>query len=114
MLRLWWQVKPKEVSSSAFSNALISIPAVVISRDTEDHTHAGPNLDGRRMAVLPGDQSVGYFREYYRGAELVQVRAPAQALHDVSLGLVDAYALNLSTASYLIDQLKITNIHLDM
>ncbi|MCL6270181.1 ATP-binding protein [Sansalvadorimonas sp. 2012CJ34-2] len=96
-----------------FSNVLISIPSVVVTRDVEEQARSIPKLQGRRIAVLPGDQSIGYFREQYPGIELVQAKTAAQALHDVSYGLVDAYILNLSSASYLIDQLSYSNLHMD-
>ncbi len=93
-----------------YTDSLISIPAVIISRNSDKSIHSGLNLEQRRLATSPDVDQAEYFRNYYSGADIVRVQSPTEALQDVSLGLVDAYALNLSTASYLIDKLKITNL----
>ncbi len=93
-----------------FSKSYLEIPSVIITRDA-DHSIQGVNdLHGKTVAFIPGTGVRSYLRNHQVKMRLVEVPSVSAAFKMVSLGHIDAFIVNLATASYMIDRLKITNL----
>ncbi len=93
-----------------YSESVQNVPTVIIVRHSDSSINGEQDLNGRRVSILADFNFREYLRSHFRGLKLIEVESAAEGLQQVSLGVSDAYVVNLATASYLIDRLKITNL----
>ncbi len=88
----------------AFTSAYVSSPAVVLRRRGDHRPGDLARMVGERVAVDRSSAAESFMRESFPQVTLVEVDVPAQGLRDLVFGDVDACAVNLATASYLIER----------
>jgi diguanylate cyclase (GGDEF)-like protein len=88
----------------AFTSAYVSSPVVVLRRRGDHRPGDLAKMVGERVAVDRSSAAESFVRESFPEVTLVQVDVPAQGLRDLVFGDVDACAVNLATASYLIER----------
>ncbi len=88
----------------AFTSAYVSSPAVVLRRRGDRRPGDLAAMGGERVAVDRGSAAASFLRESFPDVTLVPVDVAAQGLRDLVFGDVDACAVNLATASYLIER----------
>jgi diguanylate cyclase (GGDEF)-like protein len=88
----------------AFTSAYVSSPAVVLRRHGDHRTGELARMAGERVAVDRGSAAETFLHDTYPDVTLVQVDVAAQGLRDLVFGEVDACAVNLATASYVIER----------
>ncbi|MBC7664549.1 MAG: diguanylate cyclase [Caulobacter sp.] len=90
--------------SISFTSAYVSSPAVVLRRRGDHRTGDLAKMQGERLAVDRSSAAETFVRDTYPDVTLVQVDEAAQGLRDLVFGDVDACAVNLATASYVIER----------
>lgn len=90
--------------SISFTSAYVSSPAVVLRRRGDHRTGDLAKMQGERLAVDRSSAAETFVRDTYPDVTLVQVDVAAQGLRDLVFGDVDACAVNLATASYVIER----------
>ena len=90
--------------SISFTSAYVSSPAVVLRRRSDHRTGDLAKMQGERLAVDRSSAAETFVRDTYPDVTLVQVDVAAQGLRDLVFGDVDACAVNLATASYVIER----------
>ncbi len=93
-----------------FTKPYMEFPDVLIGRNGGPELSSLEDLQGRSLAILPGFAVNAYLRENYPEIRLVEKADTLSLLRSVSLGEVDAGALNFSTTSYRIEQAQISNL----
>ena len=88
----------------SFTSAYVSSPAVVLRRRADLRTGDLSRMGGQRVAVDRNSAAEDFVRRTYPDVVLVEVDIAAQGLRDVVTGAVDACAVNLATASYVIER----------
>jgi len=88
----------------AFTSAYVSSPAVVLRRHGDHRTGDLAKMTGERVAVDRSSAAETFLHDTYPGVSLVEVDVAAQGLRDLVFGEVDACAVNLATASYVIER----------
>ena len=68
------------------------------------------NLRGKNVGFVPGYATYDFFRKRYQGIRFMGVKTISQGLKEVTSGSLDAMIINLASASYEIERLKITNL----
>lgn len=92
------------------SKPYLEIPSVIITRNADARIHGINDLNGKTVAFISGVGMMSYLRNYQLGMQLVAVPSVSAAFKMVSLGYIDAFIVNLATASYMIERLKIANL----
>jgi diguanylate cyclase (GGDEF)-like protein len=87
-----------------FTSAYVSSPVVVLRRRGDRRPGDLGEMGGERLAVDRGSATEFFVRETWPEVVLVDVDAAAQGLRDLVFGEVDACAVNLATASYIIER----------
>ena len=90
--------------SIAFTSAYVSSPAVVLRRRGDHRAGDLAAMKGERVAVDRSSATETFVHDTYPDVTLVEVDVAAQGLRDLVFGDVDACAVNLATASYLIER----------
>jgi ABC-type amino acid transport substrate-binding protein len=88
----------------AFTSAYVSSPAVVLRRRGDHRPGDLTKMAGERVAVDRNSAAEDFVRSTYPDVVPVQVDIAAQGLRDLVTGDVDACAVNLATASFLIER----------
>ncbi len=88
----------------SFTSAYVSSPAVVLRRHGDHRSGDLAKMGGERMAVDRGSATETFVHDTYPDIALVEVDVAAQGLRDLVFGEVDACAVNLATASYVIER----------
>jgi len=88
----------------AFTSAYVSSPAVVLRRRGDHRPGDLGKMTGERVAVDRGSAAETFLRDTFPGVAMVEVDVAAQGLRDLVFGDVDACAVNLATASYVIER----------
>ncbi len=88
----------------AFTSAYVSSPAVVLRRRADHRAGDLSRMGGQRVAVDRNSAAEDFVRRTYPDVVLVEVDFAAQGLRDLVTGDVDACAVNLATASYVIER----------
>ncbi len=91
----------------AFTGAYVSSPAVVLRRRGDHRPGDLAKMQGQRVAVNRGSATETWLRDTWPDVTVVEVDAAAQGLRDLAFGDVDACAVNLATASYVIERDRI-------
>src|SRR5471030_804710 len=88
----------------AFTSAYVSSPAVVLRRRGDHRPGDLAKMAGERVAVDRSSAAETFVHDTWPDVTLVQVDVAAQGLRDLVFGDVDACAVNLATASYVIER----------
>lgn len=94
----------------SFTHPIVRVPSVILVRNSDKSIRSISNLRGRRVGFIPGYASYEFFRKKYPGIRFVNVETISEGLKQVSSGTLDAMILNLASASYEIERMKITNL----
>jgi len=95
---------PEREQFIAFTSAYVSSPAVVLRRRGDRRAGDLAKMAGQRVAVDRNSAAEAFVRQTYPDVVPVEVDIAAQGLRDLVTGDVDACAVNLATASYLIER----------
>ena len=93
-----------------FTKPLVSVPAVILARDSDKSIRSPGHLNGKRVGFTPGYVTYEIFRKNYPGINFVSMPDIATGLNQVASGVLDAMVVNLASASYEIERMKITNL----
>ena len=88
----------------AFTSAYVSSPAVLLRRRKDHRTGDLSQMGGQRVAVDRNSAVEDFIRSTYPDVVTSEVDVAAQGLRDVVTGDVDACAVNLATASFVIER----------
>ena len=91
---------------------IFTVPTVVLARSSDTSIRTVSDLEGKSVGYIPGHASYDYFRERMPDSDFQPVPTGASGLNRISTGALDAIILNLATASYQMERLKLTNIHI--
>ena len=93
-----------------FTKPLIKVPSVILARSSDKSVRSVSNLRGKNVGFVPGYTTYDFFRKRYQGIRFVGVESISRGLKEVASGSLDAMIINLASASYEIERLKITNL----
>jgi len=88
----------------AFTSAYVSSPAVVLRRRGDHRPGDLASMGGERVTVDRSSAIESFVHESFPQVTLVPVDVAAQGLRDLVFGDVDACAINLATASFVIER----------
>ena len=88
----------------AFTSAYVSSPAVVLRRRGDHRPGDLASMGGERVTVDRSSAIESFLHESFPQVTLVPVDVAAQGLRDLVFGDVDACAINLATASFVIER----------
>lgn len=95
-----------------FSQSVFNVPTVILARSSDTSITSLADLKGKRVGYILGYASYDYFRERLPGVDFKPVPSAISGLNRISTGSLDAIILNLATASYQLERLKLTNIYI--
>jgi diguanylate cyclase (GGDEF)-like protein len=95
---------PEREKSIAFTSAYVSSPTVILRRHGDRRSGDLAKMGGERLAVDRSSAVETFVHDKYPDVGLVEVDIAAQGLRDLVTGEVDASAVNLATASYVIER----------
>ncbi|MFL6698263.1 MAG: diguanylate cyclase domain-containing protein [Vitreoscilla sp.] len=95
---------PERERFIGFTSAYVSSPAVVLRRRGDHRSGDLAKMGGQRVAVDRNSAVEDFVHTTYPDIVTSEVDAAAQGLRDVVTGDVDACAVNLATASYVIER----------
>lgn len=93
-----------------FTKSMLSVPAVVLVRVSDKSIRSPAHLKGKKVGFTPGYVTYEIFRKKYPGIHFVNIPDIASGLNQVASGVLDAMIVNLASASYEIERMKITNL----
>ncbi|MCP1462280.1 transporter substrate-binding domain-containing protein [Pseudomonas sp. S3E17] len=85
-----------------FTRPYLSSPYVLVVRTDDEHLVTLEDMTGKRLAVLRGNSLAAQISRDYPGIGFVEVENPEQAMELVVNGSVDATAVSLMSARYMI------------
>jgi diguanylate cyclase (GGDEF)-like protein len=94
----------------SFTSAYVSSPAVILRRRGDHRPGELPKMAGERVAVDRNSAAEAFLRESSPDVHIVEVDAAAQGLRDLVFGEVDACAINLATASFIIERDRLSGL----
>jgi len=94
-----------------FTTPYITVPVVIIVRREFKGGSTLDSMGSLKIAVGKGYAVESFLQEKHSGLSLVPVEDDMACLTKVSFGDIDAAVVDLASASYIIDRLKITNLH---
>ena len=95
-----------------FTRPLMKVPTVLITQSSDKSIRSLRNLRGKTVGYMPGYVLHDYFRKKYPSVRFKPVTSIASALNRVASGNLDAFIVNLASASYEVTRLKITNLQI--
>ncbi|MBW8777928.1 MAG: transporter substrate-binding domain-containing protein, partial [Burkholderiales bacterium] len=95
---------PEREKYIAFTSAYVSSPAVILRRRGDHRSGDLAKMGGQRVAADRNSATEDFVRTTYPDVVISEVDVAAQGLRDVVTGDVDACAVNLATASYVIER----------
>lgn len=93
-----------------FSDPYLSFPLVIISRLDAPFIDNIENLQGQRVACIPGNISCEWLDQRDLDYDAVVTKTPLDSLKKLSSGLADYYVGNLAASSFLIRKHGLTNL----
>jgi len=103
---------PSRSAYLLFTRPLVEIPYVAIVRDGGPAELSLDKMGGMKVAITIGYSLQEAIAKNNPEVQIVGVKDPLQALHEVSFGHVDATIENLAVATWLIQRYGITNLHM--
>lgn len=109
---MWAAASPtaSRLKYMSFTQPMIEVPAVIITRHEEKRLLRMQDLIGKRVTVISGYAAHDFLESNYPGITLdiaVDIRS---ALRKVSFGEVDAMVGNMATSTYYMEQEGISNL----
>lgn len=92
--------------------SVFTVPTVILARSSDTSINSLSDLKGKSVGYIPGFAVHEYYRERMPEIDFKPVPSAASGLNRISTGSLDAIIINLATASYQLDRLKLTNIHI--
>ncbi|WP_281646019.1 transporter substrate-binding domain-containing protein [Parendozoicomonas sp. Alg238-R29] len=106
-------LRMEAVSTNAdieYSMSIMDVASVAIARNSFPTITPDTDLQGINLGFVKDFETKRYLSEIYPGVVLKEVKSVADGLTKLSVGSIDVFVTNLSSASYLIDRMKITNL----
>jgi diguanylate cyclase (GGDEF)-like protein len=94
----------------SFTSAYVSSPAVILRRRGDRRPGDLARMAGERIAVDRNSATAAFVREAAPGVQLVEVDVAAEGLRALVFGEVDATAVNLATASFIIERDRLSGL----
>ncbi len=101
---------PEREKFIAFTSAYVSSPAVVLRRRGDHRSGDLARMGGERVAVDRNSAAENFLRTSFPDVVPVEADFAAQGLRDLVTGEVDACAINLATASFLIERDRLAGL----
>lgn len=102
---------PARATYLDFTPPYIKVPAIIIARQGSVPATRVEELTGLRVAVGDGYGVHEYLETNFPDIDLQPVRDDMVGLQEVTFGAVDAVVMDLASASHIIAQQGITNLH---
>lgn len=90
---------------------IVKVPYAIITRKTS-HATGIPEFAGKTLCAVAHDTVHTTLARHYPHIAITGVKSSIQGLHAVSSGTCDAMVANSMEASYLIEALGLTNVHI--
>jgi len=103
---------PERTGYLNFTKPYVKISTVIITRDTNRKELTLDKLDGLKIGVTEEFQIIDYLKENYPSLKPVLCKNTPEALNLLSRGDLDVIISELPTASYIIENNKITNLRI--
>lgn len=94
----------------SFSQPYISFPVVILTRNDINKELTLDDLYGQTLLTVKGFGVNEYLTQFKDKIHIINANSIAEGLQRVSFGSADAMVLNLATASYQIQKMKLTNL----
>ncbi|MES9877999.1 MAG: ABC transporter substrate binding protein [Candidatus Sedimenticola sp. 1PA] len=109
---MWAAASPTEqrLEYMAFTQPMIEVPAVIMTRRDEQGLLGMQDLAGKRVTVVSGYAAHDYILNSYPDIQLEVAPDIRSALRKVSFGEVDAMVGNLATSTHYMEQEGISNL----
>ena len=109
---MWAAASPTEqrLAYMAFTQPMIDVPAVIMTRREETGVQGMPDLIGKRVTVVSGYAAHDFLLENYPEIQLDVAPDIRSALRKVSFGEVDAMIGNMATSTYFMEREGISNL----
>ena len=91
---------------------IFTVPTVILARSSDTSIRSLSDLKGKNVGYIPGYATYEHFRDRLPEIDFKPVPTAASGLNRISTGSLDAIILDLATASYQLERLKLTNIHI--
>ncbi|MGI9277362.1 MAG: transporter substrate-binding domain-containing protein [Endozoicomonas sp.] len=93
-----------------FSSSLFSVPTVILTRSSNQAIKNLRSLKGKKVGYQRGFAGYDFIKANYPGVDYMPVASAASGINRVSSGSLDGIFLDLATASFELDRLKVTNL----
>ncbi len=93
-----------------FTKTLVKVPSVILARSSDKSIRSVSSLRGKDVGFIPGYATYDVFRKRYQGIRFMGVQSISSGLNQLASGALDAMIINLASASYEIERLKIANL----
>ncbi|MEA1975344.1 MAG: transporter substrate-binding domain-containing protein [Bacillota bacterium] len=93
-----------------FTEPFISLPNIIIGRDTIDKNFTLSDMDGFTVAVVKNYAIHDYIEENYPNINIITVDSSKEGLKRVSFGMTDAFIGDIAQVSSNLDNLNLTNL----
>ncbi|MRI34886.1 hypothetical protein EOPP23_18060 [Endozoicomonas sp. OPT23] len=94
-----------------FTSPLFKVPSVILARTSDKSIENINDLKDRSVGYIAGSASLDYIRAKHPGIKFKPIASLSNGINRVSSGSLDAVIANLASASYELDRLKVTNLH---
>lgn len=101
---------PQRAHYLSFTPAYVSVPTVVLVKTDSSTSGDIRELAGKKVAVGKGYGVQAYLEQHFPEITLVLAPDDLDGMHQLSFGAVDAVIMDIASASYFIEQQKITNL----
>ncbi len=101
---------PERARYLSFTPAYVSVPTVILSRIDAATSGDIQELVGKKVAVGKGYGVQAYLEQHFPEITLTLVPDDLEGMHQLAFGAVDAVIMDIASASYFIEQQKITNL----
>lgn len=93
-----------------FTQPYLELPAAIIVNNNTHDISAMEDLEGRKVAVVKDYGTHDYLERYHSKVDLLPVADISSGLYSLFFGEVDAFIVNVASASYYIEKLAIQNL----
>ena len=104
------QNSPERREYLRFTKSYLEIPNVIIVREEYHRPLTLEKMEGMKVVIVKGYATFDFIKNKYPKLILEAVNDDLEGLQMVSFGRADAIITDLSVASYLIEQMKISNL----
>lgn len=101
---------PQRARYLAFTPAYVSVPTVILTNANAATSGDIRELVGKKVAVGKGYGVQTYLEQHFPAITLTLVPDDLEGMRQLSFGAVDAVIMDMASATYFIEQQKITNL----